>query len=89
MACFAKIKSNGIVVQVESVDNSILLDENGVEQEQLGIDFLRNLYNEPNANWKQGSYGTYNGEHYTFDENNIMYLSEDQSKAFRIHHPRY
>ena len=87
MACFAKIKSNGIVVQVESVDNSILLDENGVEQEQLGIDFLRNLYNQPNANWKQGSYGTYNGEHYTFDENNIMYLSEDQSKAFRIHHP--
>ncbi len=52
MACFAKVKSNGIVVQVESVDNSILLDENGVEQEQLGIDFLRKLYNEPNGNWK-------------------------------------
>jgi hypothetical protein len=87
MACFAKVKSNGIVVQVESVDNSILLDENGVEQEQLGIDFLRKLYNEPNGNWKQGSYGTYNGEHYTFDENNDMHLSADQSKAFRIHHP--
>ena len=87
MACFAKINDSNVVTQVESVHNSVLLDENNVEQESKGIEFLRNLYKEPNANWKQGSYRTYNGEHYTLDENNFMTLSADQSKAFRLHHP--
>jgi len=62
MASFAKIENN-IVTTVESVVNEVLKDSNGIEQEQLGIDFLRTLYNEPNAIWKQTSYNTSGGVH--------------------------
>jgi hypothetical protein len=62
MASFAKIENN-IVTTVESVVNDVLKDSNGVEQEQLGIEFLKKLYNEPNAIWKQTSYNTCGGIH--------------------------
>jgi hypothetical protein len=45
-------------LRVESVVNEVLKDSNGVEQEDIGIDFLKTLYNEPNAVWKQTSYNT-------------------------------
>jgi hypothetical protein len=63
MASFAKLNSENIVITVESVVNDVLKDSNGVEQEQLGIDFLKKLYNEPNAVWKQTSYNTVGGVH--------------------------
>jgi hypothetical protein len=63
MASFAKLNSENIVITVESVVNEVIKDSNGVEQEQIGIEFLRNLYKEPNVNWKQTSYNTVNGEH--------------------------
>jgi hypothetical protein len=63
MASFAKLNSANIVITVESVVNEVLKDSNGIEQEQLGIDFLRTLYNEPNAVWKQTSYNTIGGVH--------------------------
>jgi len=63
MASFAKLNLENIVIRVESVVNDVLKDSNGIEQEQLGIDFLRNLYNEPNAIWKQTSYNTNGGIH--------------------------
>ena len=40
MAAFAKIGLNSKVIQVVSVHNNELLDSNGVEQENIGIDFL-------------------------------------------------
>lgn len=60
MATFAKLNSENIVIKVESVHNNELLD-NGVESEEKGIQFLRTLYNEPNAVWKQTSYNTQGG----------------------------
>jgi hypothetical protein len=63
MASFAKIDSNGKVIQVVSVANQVLHDSNGVEQEEIGIQFLKNLFNEPDAIWKQTSYNTMNGIH--------------------------
>jgi len=62
MASFAKLNSENIVIQVESVHNNELLD-NGVESEEKGIQFLKTLYNEPNAIWKQTSYNTHGGVH--------------------------
>ena len=62
MASFAKIENN-IVITVVSVVNDVLKDSNGVEQESIGIQFLKNLYKEPNAIWKQTSYNTYGGAH--------------------------
>jgi len=63
MASFAKLNLNNIVEKVESVVNEVIKDSNGVEQEAIGIQFLRTLYNEPNAIWKQTSYNTKGGIH--------------------------
>ena len=41
MAYFAKLDENNIVTQVHSVNDNVILDENNVEQEQKGIDFLK------------------------------------------------
>lgn len=62
MAYFAKIGTDNIVEQVISINNSVLLDENNIEQEQLGVDFINSLYGT-NDVWKQTSYNTYNGVH--------------------------
>ena len=61
MASFAKIGLNNKVIEVHSVNNEVLLDANGVEQENLGIDFLTKLTGW--AIWKQTSYNTIAGEH--------------------------
>jgi hypothetical protein len=61
MASFAKIENN-IVTTVVSVVNEVIKDSNGLEQEQLGIDFLNKLYNT-NDNWKKTSYNTNSGIH--------------------------
>jgi len=63
MASFAKLNSNNIVERVESVVNDVLKDSNGIEQEAIGIQFLRTLYNESNGVWKQTSYNTHGGVH--------------------------
>ena len=84
MASFAKLGLNGEVLQVLAVDNSVITDSNGIEKEKLGIDFLTELYNWPV--WKQTSYNTIAGKHFTADENGVPIESEDQSKAFRKNH---
>jgi hypothetical protein len=61
MASFAKLNNN-IVERVESVVNEVIKDSNGVEQEQLGIEFLKSLYGQ-DTNWKQTSYNTVIGIH--------------------------
>ena len=78
MAHFAKIDENNAVIKVVAVHNNVITDENGDEQESLGIEFLKNLYNEPNANWLQTSYNTRSGKYYNADG-----TEGDQSKAFR------
>jgi len=90
MASFAKLDINNIVTTVVSVVNEVLKDSNGVEQESIGIQFLRTLYNEPNAIWKQTSYNTVGGVHrlggtpfrknfagvgYTYDEDRNAFIS--------------
>lgn len=55
MAHFAQIDKNNVVHQVIVVVNDVIIDENGNESEQLGIDFLKNLYGE-NTQWVQTSY---------------------------------
>ena len=63
MASFAKLNSENIVTTVVSVVNEVLKDSNGVEQESIGIQFLKTLYNEPNSVWVQTSYNTHGGIH--------------------------
>jgi hypothetical protein len=61
MASFAKIGLNSKVIEVLSVNNEVLKDANGIEQETIGIDFLTKLTGYPI--WKQTSYNTVAGVH--------------------------
>lgn len=55
MAHFAQLDENNIVTQVNVVNNSDILDENGNESESVGIEFLKNLLGQ-NTKWVQTSY---------------------------------
>lgn len=53
MAHFAELNETNIVKQVIVIHNNELLDENGNESEQKGIDFCVSLFN---GTWLQTSY---------------------------------
>ena len=55
MAHFCKLGVGNIVEQVVVGNNEVITDNDGNEQEQLGIDFLNNLYGTRDV-WKQTSY---------------------------------
>jgi len=55
MAYFAKLGTGNIVETVISINNAVITDANGVEQEQIGNDFINKLYNTRDV-WKQTSY---------------------------------
>jgi hypothetical protein len=72
MAYFAKLGTGNIVEKVISINNSVIKDANGVEQEQLGNDFINKLYNTRDV-WKQTSYNNnirknYAGIGYHYDQ---------------------
>lgn len=52
MAHFAKLKNGNIVERIEAVSNDVATSE------EAGVNFLRELYNEPNAAWVQTSYNS-------------------------------
>ncbi len=62
MAHFTKLDENNLVLEVILVGNEILLDSNGIESEELGINFLIQ-WSGGYSNWKQTSYNTYGGVH--------------------------
>jgi hypothetical protein len=86
MASFAKIGLNNKVIEVQSVVNEVLHDSNGVEQENIGIDFLTKLTGW--AIWKQTSYNTKGGVHKlggtSFRKNfaGIGYIYDEDRDAF-------
>jgi hypothetical protein len=55
MAHFAKIENNE-VIQIAVVENAVIRDVNGDEQESIGVEFLRAAHSEPDAVWIQCSY---------------------------------
>ena len=77
MASFAKIGLNGKVIAVVSVNNEVLKDSSGVEREELGIQFLNELYGWPI--WKQTSYNNnirknHAGIGFTYDEDRDAFI---------------
>jgi hypothetical protein len=87
MASFAKIGLNGKVMAVHSVVNKVLHDSNGIEREDIGIDFLTKLHGW--SIWVQTSYNTHGGVHtnggiplrknfagigYTYDEDRDAFI---------------
>jgi hypothetical protein len=79
MAYFAKIDENNIVINVIAVNNKVITDANGVEQEQLGVDFINNIYNTTDV-WKQTSYNStfrknYAGLGFTYDQTRDAFIA--------------
>ena len=70
MAHFARIDSDNKVQEVIVVNNDVLTDENGVEQEAVGQAFIASLGLE--GTWLQCSYngnmrGAYPGQGFLYD----------------------
>ena len=77
MAHFAKIGLNNKVIEVLTVNNDVLKDSNGIEQESIGIDFLTKLTGW--AIWKQTSFNknfrkNCAGIGYTYDETRDAFI---------------
>ena len=78
MAYFAKLGTGNIVEQVISINNTVITDANGVEQEKLGVDFINKLYNTRDV-WKQTSYNNnirknYAGIGYQYDQTRDAFI---------------
>jgi len=63
MAHFAKISEENIVLNVLTVNNSDILDDNGVESELIGQKYLEKHNNWPAEKWIQTSYNTFENIH--------------------------
>ena len=71
MAHFAKLGANNKVIAVHVVNDSDCLNANGVEDEEVGRQFLERIHHWPL--WKKTSYNTHHNTH----------SSGDNSKALR------
>ena len=79
MAHFAKLGSNGKVIQVLTMDNNKMLNADNVEDESVGQQYLETHNNWPSQMWIQTSYNTRGGKYYNTDGTE----HSDQTKAFR------
>jgi len=73
MAHFAKLGTNGKIIQVLTLNNGDMLNADGVEDESVGQAYLEQHNNWPAQMWIQTSYNTSSNKH----------RSGDNSKAFR------
>ena len=71
MAHYAKLGINSKVIGVHVVNDSDCLNADGIEDEEVGRQFLERIHSWPL--WKKTSYNTYGGKH----------KSGDNSKALR------
>ena len=63
MAHFAKLGANGKVIQVLTLNNSDMLNADGVEDESVGQQYLETHNNWPAQMWIQTSYNTSSNQH--------------------------
>jgi hypothetical protein len=80
MAHFAKLDENNKVIEVIVVSNDNIVDENGEENEEIGIQFCRIIQGQ-NTNWKQTSYngnfrGRYAGIGMYYDKINDEFIDD-------------
>jgi len=81
MAYFSKLGINGKVIAVTPVNNNDILNADGIEDEEVGRQYLENIHGWPL--WKKTSYNTSAGKYYIFNESGERVLGPDQTKAFR------
>ena len=76
MAHFAELDENNVVKRTTVVNNEVMLDENGIEQESIGLEFLKHLGND--LKWVQTSYNGNFRKNFAF----IGYLYDEERDAF-------
>ena len=89
MAHYAKLGANNKVIAVHVVADSDCQNADGVEDEEVGRQFLERIHSWPL--WKKTSYNTYGGQHknggtplrgnyagigMTYDEDNDIFISK-------------
>jgi len=72
MAHFAKLGSNGKVIQVLTLDNKDMLNADGVEDEGVGQQYLELHNNWPAQMWIQTSYNTLGNKHSSGDDSKAL-----------------
>lgn len=92
MAHFAKLDSSNTVIHVSVVDNKNILDSNGNESEQVGIEFLTKVHGY--SNWKQTSYNgnfrkNYAGVGYTYDEFKDAFIPPQPYPSWKLNETTY
>lgn len=78
MAHFAQLDENNVVLQVIVVNNSELVDDQGVEREERGISFCQSLFGAE-TRWAQTSYNAnfrknYAGIGYSYDDGRDAFI---------------
>lgn len=81
MAHFAELDDNNVVVRVIVVSDKDTSDENGVEQETIGVAFCKSLFGE-DTKWVQTSYngnirGRYAGIGDTYDAKKDIFVAPE------------
>src|SRR5210317_1241692 len=102
MAHFAKIGMNGKVLTVLTLNNSDMVNADGVEDESVGQQYLERHNNWPAQMWIQTSYNTYNEQHrnggtpfrgnyagigYTWDEDDQIFWPKKPYASWVKHIP--
>ena len=72
MAHFAKLGANSKVIQVLTLNNSDMLNADGVEDEKVGQQYLERHNNWPAQMWIQTSYNTQGGKHKSGDDSKAL-----------------
>jgi len=70
MAHFAKLGINGKVIAVHVVDNKDLENADGIQEEEIGRQYLERIHGWPL--WKQTSYNTRNNTHSSGDNTKAL-----------------
>ena len=88
MAHFAELNENNTVLKVIVIDNKNIVDENGIEKEEVGVAFCKSLFGE-NTRWVQTSYnanfrGKYAGERDIYDPINDIFTEGERQTVIGI-----
>ena len=80
MAHFCKIDENNIVTEVIVINNNDILDDDGNEQESVGVNFITNTLGL-SGTWKQTSFNgntrvNFAGVGDTYDETNDVFVKK-------------
>ena len=83
MAHFAELDDNNVVLRVTVINNDVIKDENGVEQEAFGLEHLTHL----GGRWVQTSYNNnfrknYAGIGYSYDPVRDAFIPPKQFESW-------